>query len=111
MTIVFAVGTSIPVSMIVVQGTLIACIGVALGVIGGALLATNIDVIVPFVERVFGVHFLDKTIYNIGELPSDLRRADVGIVATIAIVLALVATLYPAWKAARVNPAEALRYE
>jgi lipoprotein-releasing system permease protein len=95
----------------VVQGTLIACIGVALGVIGGALLATNIDVIVPFVERVFGVHFLDKTIYNIGELPSDLRRADVGIVATIAIVLALVATLYPAWKAARVNPAEALRYE
>jgi lipoprotein-releasing system permease protein len=95
----------------VVQGSLIACIGVLLGVIGGALLATNIDVIVPFVERVFGVHFLDKTIYNIGELPSDLRRADVGIVAAIAIVLALVATLYPAWRAARVNPAEALRYE
>jgi lipoprotein-releasing system permease protein len=95
----------------VVQGTLIACIGVALGVVGGALLATNIDVIVPFVERVFGVHFLDKTIYNIGELPSDLRRADVTIVAAIAVALALVATLYPAWRAARVNPAEALRYE
>jgi lipoprotein-releasing system permease protein len=95
----------------VVQGALIACIGVALGIAGGAALAANIDVVVPFVERLFGVHFIDKTIYNIGELPSDLRRADVIAVAAIALALASLATLYPAWKAARVNPAEALRYE
>jgi len=98
-------------AIFVVQGALIGCIGVALGVAGGAALAANIDVIVPFVERVFDVRFIDKSIYNIGELPSDLRRADVVAIAAIALALALVATLYPAWKAARVNPAEALRYE
>jgi lipoprotein-releasing system permease protein len=98
-------------TIFILQGTLIGCIGVALGVAGGAALAANIDVVVPFVERLFGVHFIDKSIYNIDELPSDLRRADVIAIAAIALVLAALATLYPAWKASRVNPAEALRYE
>ena len=98
-------------TIFILQGTLIGCIGVALGVVGGAALAANIDVIVPLVERLFGVHFIDKSIYNISDLPSDLRRSDVIAIAAIALVLAALATLYPAWKAARVNPAEALRYE
>jgi lipoprotein-releasing system permease protein len=98
-------------AIFVVQGALIGIIGTALGVLGGVLLALNIDVVVPFVERSFGIQFLDKAIYYIGELPSDLQGGDVLTVASVAFALALVATLYPAWKAARVNPAEALRYE
>jgi lipoprotein-releasing system permease protein len=67
--------------------------------------------VVPFIERTLNVQFLDKSIYYISDLPSDLQRGDVVTIAAIALVLALIATLYPAWKAARVNPAEALRYE
>jgi len=66
---------------------------------------------IPAVERLFNVQFLDKTVYYISELPSDLQRTDVITIAAIALVLALVATIYPAWRAAKVNPAEALRYE
>jgi lipoprotein-releasing system permease protein len=66
---------------------------------------------VPAIERAFGVHFLDKSVYYITDLPSDLQRGDVLSIAGIALLLALLATLYPAWRAAKVNPAEALRYE
>jgi lipoprotein-releasing system permease protein len=89
----------------------IVAIGTAIGVAAGIALAQNIDVVVPAIERLFNVQFLDKSVYYISDLPSDLQRADVLGVAGIALVLALVATLYPAWRAARVNPAEALRYE
>jgi lipoprotein-releasing system permease protein len=95
----------------IVQGALIGAIGTAIGVAAGIALAKNIDVVVPAIERLFNVQFLDKSVYYISDLPSDLQRADVLGVAGIALVLALVATLYPAWRAARVNPAEALRYE
>ncbi|MCC6196947.1 MAG: lipoprotein-releasing ABC transporter permease subunit [Burkholderiales bacterium] len=98
-------------SIFIVQGALIGAIGVALGVLGGVVLALNIETLVPLVERMFNVQFLDKSIYHIAELPSDLQRGDVVSVAAIALALALVATIYPAWKASRVNPAEALRYE
>jgi lipoprotein-releasing system permease protein len=98
-------------AIFIVQGALIGFIGTALGVLAGVLLALNIDVVVPFIERTFNIQFLDKSVYYISDLPSDLQRGDVLTIAAIALTLALIATLYPAWKAARVNPAEALRYE
>jgi len=98
-------------AIFVIQGALIGIIGTLLGVAAGVALARNIDVVVPAIERLFNVQFLDKSVYYISDLPSDLQRSDVVTVAAIALTLALVATLYPAWKAARVNPAAALRYE
>jgi lipoprotein-releasing system permease protein len=74
-------------------------------------LALNIDVVVPFIERVLGMHFLAKDVYYISELPSDLQWRDVFVISTVSFVLTLLATLYPSWRASRVNPAEALRYE
>lgn len=98
-------------AVFVIQGALVGCIGLALGIIGGVALALNIDVVVPAIERLFGVQFLSKEVYYISDLPSDLQWGDVWGVTLIAFVLALLATLYPSWRAARVNPAEALRYE
>jgi len=98
-------------AIFIVQGALIGILGTLIGIVGGVLLALNIDVVVPFIERLFNVRFLDKSVYYITDLPSDVQRGDVTIIALIALGLALVATIYPAWKAARVNPAEALRYE
>jgi len=98
-------------AIFVIQGALIGVIGTLIGVAAGVVLANNIDVVVPAIERLFNVQFLDKSVYYISDLPSDLQWADVTTVGSIALVLALVATLYPAWKAARVNPAAALRYE
>ena len=98
-------------TIFVIQGALIGAIGTLIGVAGGVALALNVETVVPAIERTLGVTFLDKSIYYISDLPSDLQRADVVTVAVIALVLALVATLYPSWRAARVNPAEALRYE
>ena len=98
-------------AIFVIQGALIGIIGTLIGVAGGVLLALNVETVVPWIERTFGVAFLDRSIYYISDLPSDLQRGDVTTVAAIALVLALVATLYPSWRAARVNPAAALRYE
>ena len=95
----------------IVQGVLIGVIGTLIGVAGGVLLAWNIDVVVPFIERVVGMQFLAKEIYYISELPSDLQLRDVLTVAIVSLVLSLLATIYPSWSASRVNPAEALRYE
>ena len=93
------------------QGMLVGTVGTIIGVIGGVSLALNIDVVVPAIERLFNVQFLDKSVYYISELPSDLQSGDVVVVALTALFFALTATIYPAWKAARVNPAAALRYE
>ncbi len=94
-----------------VQGMLIGLIGMGLGVLGGVLLALNISTIVPFIEQLFGVQFLSKEFYYISELPSDLQKSDVLIVAGMSFLISLFATIYPSWRASKVQPAEALRYE
>ncbi len=94
-----------------VQGMLIGLIGMGLGVIGGVVIALNIGTIVPFIEHLFGVQFLSKEFYYISELPSDLQRGDVIVVAGMSFLISLFATIYPSWRASKVQPAEALRYE
>jgi lipoprotein-releasing system permease protein len=95
----------------IVQGAAIGFVGALLGVALGLALALNIDVVVPFLERLLKIQFLSKEVYFISELPSDLHAADVAAITAVALVLALVATVYPSWRASRVRPAEALRYE
>jgi len=98
-------------TIFIIQGALIGIAGTLIGVAGGIALALNIGTVVPAIERTFGIQFLDKSVYYISELPSDLQRGDITLIALIALALALLATLYPSWRAAKVNPAEALRYE
>ncbi|WP_018607642.1 lipoprotein-releasing ABC transporter permease subunit [Uliginosibacterium gangwonense] len=95
----------------VIQGALMGLIGLGIGVLGGVILALNITSVVPWIERTFGVQFLAKDVYYISDLPSKLMWGDVVGVVVVAFVLTLVATLYPSWRASRINPAEALRYE
>jgi len=94
-----------------IQGALVGIMGTIAGVALGVLVALNIDVIVPFIEHVFGIQFLSKDIYLISEIPSDMRWPDVFKIGGVSVLLAFVATLYPSWSASRVKPAEALRYE
>ena len=94
-----------------VQGSLIGIIGTVLGVVGGIVLTLNLDSILKGIEAVFGVQLLPEDVYYITGLPTDLQASDVGMIACVALAMAFVATLYPAWRAARTAPAEALRYE
>jgi lipoprotein-releasing system permease protein len=94
-----------------VQGTLIGLIGTALGVIGGILLALNIETLIAKLENLIGYQFLPADVYYISSLPSDLQYNDVSVIAVTAFVLSILSTLYPSWRAAQVKPAEALRYD
>ena len=94
-----------------VQGSLIGVIGTVAGVVGGILLTLNLDRILQGIERVLGVQLLPEDVYYITGLPTDLQAGDVATIACVALAMAFIATLYPAWRAARTAPAEALRYE
>jgi len=95
----------------IVLGTVIGAAGALLGGIGGVLLALNVETIVPAIERLFGVHFLSADVYYISDLPSKLLWSDVAQITAMAFALSLLATIYPAWQASRIRPAEELRYE
>ncbi|MBO9513855.1 MAG: lipoprotein-releasing ABC transporter permease subunit [Variovorax sp.] len=95
----------------VVQGAMVGVMGTLAGLLLGLGIAYNIDVIVPALERLFHASFLPKDIYLISKMPSDPQRGDIVPITVISLILAFVATLYPSWRASRVNPAEALRYE
>jgi lipoprotein-releasing system permease protein len=94
-----------------VQGMVLGVIGTLAGVLVGIVTALNIDVIVPAIERALSIKFLSKDVYLIPDLPSDLQANDVLWIAGMALGLSFLATIYPSWRAAKVNPAEALRYE
>ena len=95
----------------VVQGAMVGVIGTLAGLVLGLAIACNIDVIVPAIEQAFHASFLPKDIYLISRMPSDPQQGDILPITVISLLLAFVATLYPSWRASRVNPAEALRYE
>ena len=95
----------------IIQGALIGVIGTAAGLLLGVVVAINIDVIVPAIENALGFKFLAKDVYYIDDLPSELQTDDVTVIGITAFVLTLLATLYPSFRAAKTNPAEALRYE
>ena len=95
----------------VVQGAAVGVIGTGLGLLLGLGVAFNIDTLVPALENLLGAHFLPQDVYLISRMPSDPQQADIVPVGVISLVLSFLATLYPSWRASRVNPAEALRYE
>jgi len=95
----------------VVQGAMVGVIGTLGGLLLGLGIAYNIDVIVPALEKLFHASFLPKDIYLISRMPSDPQQSDIVPITIISLILAFAATLYPSWRASRVNPAEALRYE
>jgi lipoprotein-releasing system permease protein len=98
-------------AIFVVQGATVGVIGTGLGLLLGLGVAFNIDTLVPALEAALGASFLPQDIYLINRMPSDPQRGDIVPVAVISLVMAFVATLYPSWRASRVNPAEALKYE
>ena len=95
----------------IVQGLVIGVVGIAIGVAGGVLLASNLSHVVHFVETLLGAELMPSDVYYISGVPTAVYASDVAMVAAVAFVLCLLATLYPAWRASRTDPATALRYE
>jgi lipoprotein-releasing system permease protein len=99
------------IAVFITQGLLIGWVGILAGLVLGLSLAFNVGSIVPWIEQTFGVHFFDPTVYYITQIPSEVNGSQVFWVALIALVLTALATIYPARRGARIEPAEALRYE
>lgn len=95
----------------IVQGAIIGVIGTLLGLIGGIVLASNVTHVVEWIQRVFHVQFLSSSVYIVDYLPSEILLNDIFKITLSALVLSLIATIYPAWRASRTEPVEALRYE
>tara|TARA_Y100001935_G_C17310696_1_gene515902 strand:+ start:684 stop:1841 length:1158 start_codon:yes stop_codon:yes gene_type:complete len=95
----------------IIQGAALGFIGTFIGTILGVLLAVNIEAAVAQIEKIFGINFIDPSIYYISQLPSDVQLADVIFISGGAFVLSLIMTIYPAYRAYKTLPAEALRYE
>jgi lipoprotein-releasing system permease protein len=99
------------VGVFITQGVVIGWLGTALGITAGVLLALNVATIAPWLEHTFGFQIMDADVYYITQIPSDLHLSDVVVIGTVAFALTVLATLYPARRAALTEPAEALRYE
>lgn len=98
-------------AIFMVQGAIVGVIGTLLGVVGGVALALNVTTLVNWIQKIFGVQFLSSSVYFVNYLPSELQLTDVVHISLAALIFSLVATLYPAWRASRTEPVEALRYE
>ena len=94
-----------------VQGVVVGSVGTLIGIVGGIVLALNVTTIVEFLQKLLGIQFINSSVYIVDYLPSQIQSQDVVTVAVVALCLSFVATLYPAWRAARIQPVEALRYE
>jgi len=94
-----------------VQGMLIGLVGTVVGAVAGVALAGNLEVVVPAIERLIGQKFLSPEIYYLADVPADIRGRDVATIIVVAFVMSLLATVYPAWRGANTQPAEALRHE
>jgi lipoprotein-releasing system permease protein len=94
-----------------IQGSIIGIFGTVVGVSLGVLLSLNIDVVIPALENTFGFKIFSADIFYISAIPSDLRWENVIWIGIASLVASVLATVYPAWRAAQIQPAESLRYE